>query len=319
MPARERRLGEQARRLLVGRRRLGARVERQRAEGEAGRPLDPLGARIEGAPIDLRDAIGEEIEQPLGLDARGEAHRRRARGRAGAAGAAAVLDDVDRHQPVAGLREPQLGAAARRQQRRRGARLAPPRHAIGEGRQHRQPERASPRRSAAALRRAARGERRRRAGAARARPPRRRAPSSSSAAQRVGAKARRLRLAEEIDEIDEVGAAVEPRPGRHRRPNDARAVRADVALGDRARPPGAAASPAPRVSPSTTSRASRGWTGKRSIRRPTSVSAPPRVERAQPAEQLARGAPARRRAAPRARRARRRRRRRARPASSRCR
>ena len=50
-------------------------------------------------------------------------------------------------------------------------------------------------------------------------------------AKRVGAEARRLRLAEEIDQIDDVGAAIGPR-ARRPPPNDARALRADVALAD---------------------------------------------------------------------------------------
>ena len=75
-----------------------------------------------------------------------------------------------------------------------------------------------------------------------------------------------------------------PRSGRAPAPapNDARAL-ARMSRSPMSAAASAAASPAPRASPSTTSRASRGWIGKRSMRRPTSVRAPARGDRAQPA------------------------------------
>ena len=178
---------------------------------EAGGALDPLGARVEGAAIDLDDAVGEQIEQPLGLDARARdgwpARARRCR--APPAGLRSR-----RRRPPPASRRPARTPARRCRPRRAGPSCAPGsrRRATRSGKAA-----STASRSAASRRRRAVGP------VAPARPSiaeaswRRtrpdlldRAAVELQPAQRVGAEARGLRLAKEIDQIDEVGAAIGP-------------------------------------------------------------------------------------------------------------
>ncbi len=132
--ARQGRLGKEARRLVVGRRGAGAHVEHQPAIREAAGLLDPLGLAVEGPPVDVGHPLGEEVEQPLGLDAGAQTDLR-----AGGAGASspARVDDVQRDQPCAGLSAADLGAATAGEDDRVAVRVAPVRHAIRKARQQR--------------------------------------------------------------------------------------------------------------------------------------------------------------------------------------
>ena len=211
----------------------------------------------------------------------------------GAAASGVALLDVDGDQPVARRLEAELGRASGRQHH--GARLvlAPAGHPVGKRRQHRQAQRA----------------RRARRPAAR----RRRARRHAAAPHQLAADAIDLfrGAAVELQPAQDVGAETARPPPRGTGPRDRRSRRRDrcrtraVRRANDARVPARmsrseisaaarhAAARQPRASPSTTSRASRGWTGRRDMRRPTSVRPPPASTAPSRDEQLARRAPRR--------------------------
>ena len=195
----------------------------------------------------------------------------------------AALLDVDRDQPLAGRFESELGGAARGEHDGARARLAPARDAIGERGQHRQAQR-------------------RVVGAAvpsREPPPIElpahavdllgRAAIQLQPSQHVGTEARLRRLLEEIDEIEDVRAAIEAAPAGAAAERRARAL-PDVALGDQRSGQARRRADAAALSLDHQPREARMNREARHAA-PDVGQAPVTVDRAQPGEQLARGAP----------------------------
>ena len=234
----------------------------------------------------LDDALGEEVQHPVGLDARAETDDRGASGQA-ASSCLAIFDDVHRHQPLARLLEAQLGAAARREQSRLAAGFAPPGDAIGERREDRDSQRLQLGRgveaSAAAVERGAEL------------PPDAthlldRAGVQLQPAQQVGAKAARVGLPIEIDQIGHVGSALEPRAGgaAERRPS----AGANVALANQRGGQGGGLASAAHLPFDHQPRQS--GMGGEAEHAPADVGEiARRADRPQPPEELARGAPGR--------------------------
>ena len=242
---------------------------------------------IEGAAVDLLDAIGGELEQPLGLDRRAQPHLDDPGARLARAGVAALLG-VDGDQPVAGGFVAELGGAARREHDGARARLAAARDAIGKRGQDREAQRLRRRAAPTPVARSAAADR---AAGARGRPPRSRGdPAPAGAARRRGSAPRAACWNRSTRSSTSAPRSDARAAGRRRTTRARRWRMSRSAISAAARH---AAAPTPRASPSTTSRASRGWTGRRDMRRPTSVRRPSPSTAPSRREQLARRAPRR--------------------------
>ncbi len=243
------------------------------------RACDALGAGVPRDDSLLDDVVREQIEEPLGLDRAGEAH-----------------DDPTTRRGMARARGPGGGLASPRRRaprstRRRARRSSPraPRSRLPRAREPAIPART--RRATRSGYPASRAIRKRRFGRggrafesltasalAGARELRRRARDrvrgarvQPRGAQRARREPRVLRLAEEIEERDEVRSPPSARSSVRPSPNCARL---DARMSPSARIAAAthASSATPRRSPSTTTRAARGCTAKRSIARPVAVT-----------------------------------------------